>query len=106
MATRPSKHFFWKSCTRLGIVREVALRRGHDVPVDVDGQTDVADPGEVLRDIDVEELEPLVVVDDQDEGARACVLGRCNQVAEVGLAAEIDSDVVAAQVWRRRPEIR
>ena len=72
----------------------------------VDGKTDVADPGEVLGDIHVEELEPLVVVDDQDERARACVFGRRDKVAEVGIAAEIDGDVVAAQVWIRRPVIR
>ena len=88
------------------IVREDAFRRRHDVAVDVDGETHVADSGQVLGDVDIEELEPLVVVDDEHEGAWTDILGWCDQVAKVGLAAEVHDDVVTPQVGRGRPEVR
>ena len=87
------------------IVRPDALARRHDVAVDIDGETDVAHPRQVLGDIDVKELEPLVVVDDQDQGSRAIVGRRCHEVSQVVVAAEAEGDVVAAQVGRRWPEV-
>ena len=87
------------------VVRPDALVGRHDVAVDIDGETDVAHPRQVFRDIDIEELEPLVVVDDQHQGSGASSGGRRHEVSEIVVAAKAEGDVVAAQVGCRGPEV-